>query len=61
MRFILRTSLVCLLVAVMIVPSALACHFCGGGGWGGRYSRGPVYYSSSYGGDCCGGYTVVHD
>ena len=66
MRNTLRTCIVGLLVVMMTINPAWACHYCGGGGWHGGYYqyRGPVYYSGCGGGgsSCCGGgYVVVDD
>ena len=56
MRNVLRTFIVGLMVLALTFNPAMACHFCGGGGYG-YYSYQPVYYSSGCGG--CGGSEVV--
>jgi hypothetical protein len=49
MQRLMRSILVALLVAMLTISPATACHYCGGYGGGGYY-----YTSGDYGGDCGG-------
>ncbi len=58
MRNALRTFVTGLMIFALLINPAVACHYCG---WGGYYSYAPAYYYGYGCGGCGGCEVVVHD